>query len=113
MTHLHFTFVQALFWLIVAHCVCDYPLQGDFLSRAKNHTSPIAGVPWWIALIAHAAIHAGAVALITGSTFLALAEFVLHVYIDYMKCGGLTSFRTDQALHIACKIAWALLIARA
>ena len=26
--------------LIAGHCLADYPLQGDFLSKAKNRTAP-------------------------------------------------------------------------
>jgi hypothetical protein len=33
--------------LVAAHALCDYPLQGDFLARAKNRAAPIAGVPWY------------------------------------------------------------------
>lgn len=95
-------------WLIVAHCVCDYPLQGDFLARAKNHRAPIAGVDWWIALAAHAVIHAGAVWFITRSPILAALEFVAHVAIDYAKCEGATSFRQDQLAHVVCKALWVL-----
>ena len=35
-----------LFWLMVGHALADYPLQGDFLAKAKNRTAPIPGVPW-------------------------------------------------------------------
>ncbi|WP_312052289.1 hypothetical protein [Brevundimonas diminuta] len=49
--------------LIVAHVVCDYPLQGDFLAKAKSRFAPIPGVPWQQALGAHAIMHGGAVAL--------------------------------------------------
>jgi hypothetical protein len=98
-----------LFWLLAAHAVCDYPLQGDFLARAKNHTAPIPGVPFYQALGAHAFIHGGAVALITGSLWLGLAETILHAAIDYAKCDGRTSLNQDQALHVACKCLWAVL----
>lgn len=46
-----------LFWLLVAHALCDYPLQGDFLARGKNrHAWPsvLDGVAVWPhALTAH------------------------------------------------------------
>jgi hypothetical protein len=58
--------VLLLIALLTAHALADYPLQGDFLSKAKNRMAPIPGVPWRQALGAHAFIHAGAVALITG-----------------------------------------------
>lgn len=96
--------------MVAAHALADYPLQGDFLAKAKNHTAPIPGVPWYQALTAHSAIHAGAVGVITGSLWLGLAEFVLHAATDYAKCDGRISFNTDQAIHIACKALWAALI---
>lgn len=101
-----------LFWLLVAHALCDYPLQGDFLARAKNHRQPIPGVPWYQALAAHALIHGGAVALLTGSVWFGLAEFSCHVAIDHAKCDGAFGFDVDQAIHVACKVAWALLAVR-
>lgn len=73
--------LQILFWMIVGHAVADYPLQGDFLAKGKNHKQPLPGVPWWICLLAHAMIHAGAVALATGSTVLGMAELIFGNYI--------------------------------
>ncbi len=98
-----------LLLLLAAHCLCDYPLQGDFLAKGKNHTAPLSGVPWYQCLWAHSMIHAGAVALITGSLWLGCAELGVHFVIDYLKCSGKFGFNTDQALHIACKILWSLL----
>lgn len=31
--------MTVLFALLIAHALCDYPLQNDFLSKAKNHTA--------------------------------------------------------------------------
>lgn len=109
------TFGWLLFWLLVGHAVADYPLQGDFLARAKNHTAPILGVPWIHGLLPHALMHAGAVALVTGSAWLAAAEFVAHCTIDHGKCAGwfgqgARAFNIDQALHVACKAVWAVLL---
>jgi hypothetical protein len=95
-----------LWWLLVFHALCDFPLQGDFLARGKNHKQPLPGVPWLIALAAHALIHGGAVALVTGSMSLGLAETLVHAAIDYGKCEGKYGFGVDQALHVICKIAW-------
>lgn len=97
--------------LIAAHALCDYPLQGDFLAKAKNRLAPIPGVPWWQALGAHAAIHGGAVGLITGVWWLGLAEFAAHFVIDDLKCAGrlgtgATAFNADQIAHLVCKAAW-------
>src|SRR5690606_16718402 len=93
--------------LIAAHAVCDYPLQGDFLARAKNRSAPIPGVPWWQALGAHAAIHGGAVGWITGHWWLGVLEAVTHAITDDLKCRGRLTFNQDQAVHVACKVLWA------
>lgn len=95
-----------LFYLLAAHGLCDYPLQGDFLARGKNHRLSLPGVPWYQCLFWHAMIHAGAVALITGNVRLGLAELVAHLFIDYAKCDGRFGFDVDQALHVACKVCW-------
>lgn len=92
--------------LLVGHAICDYPLQGEFLATAKNRAKPVLGVPWWQALGAHALIHAGAVALVTGLWPLGLAEFVAHAITDDAKCKGRLTFNQDQALHAAFKVLW-------
>ncbi|MGA9771679.1 MAG: DUF3307 domain-containing protein [Blastocatellia bacterium] len=93
--------------LLFGHCLADYPLQGDFLSKAKNHRQPITGVPWFQALFAHAVIQGGTVGFITGSVICGCVEFVLHSLIDYLKSDGRLSFNQDQAAHIACKFIYA------
>lgn len=102
--------MDMLFLLLVWHALADYPLQGDFLAKAKNETAPIPGVPWWQAMLAHSLIHAGGVFLITGSTYMAMIELVLHYSIDRAKCTGKIGFNGDQALHVACKIGYAATI---
>jgi len=92
--------------LVVGHALADYPLQGDFLSKAKNRAAPIPGVPWWQALGAHSVIHGGAVGLITGIWWLGVAEAVVHAFIDDAKCKGRLTFSQDQSLHIALKALW-------
>lgn len=98
--------------MLIGHALADYPLQGDWLSRAKNPT--LALVPgediWPLALASHAAIHAGVVWIITGSSVLASFEFAAHACIDYSKCRGRLSYNRDQGAHIACKIVWAVLL---
>lgn len=100
--------LELLALLLAAHALCDYPLQGDWLSKAKNHRLDL--VPgeriWPGALLGHAAIHGAAVGLITGSVVLGLLEFAAHTVIDYAKCDGRLSYNTDQALHVACKALW-------
>lgn len=99
------------FALLVAHMLADYPLQGDFLAKAKNRTAPIPGVPWEQAMVAHCAIHGGAVGLITGHWWLGVAEAVIHFVTDDAKCRGKISFNVDQAIHIHCKLIWVIVAA--
>ncbi|MEY9674538.1 DUF3307 domain-containing protein [Bradyrhizobium elkanii] len=102
----------ALFWMLVGHAVADYPLQGDWLSRAKNPRFDLVPgeVIWPGALLSHALIHAGAVQLATGSWSLALLELAVHAAIDWTKCSGRIGYNVDQALHVGCKIVWAGLL---
>jgi len=73
---------------------------------------PIPGVPWYQCLMAHALIQAGGVALVTGSVLLGGLEAIAHFGIDYLKCRGAFSYNIDQALHVACKVAWMALLQR-
>lgn len=102
-------FWQMLGALIVAHALADYPLQGDFLSRAKNRTAPIPGVPWYQAMGAHVVIHGGFVWAITGLWWLGVAEAVFHAITDDLKCRSRITFNQDQSVHLALKVAWALI----
>jgi hypothetical protein len=94
------------FYLLAAHALCDFPLQGDYLAKGKNHRAPLPGTPWGICLAAHALIHGGAVALITGSLWLGIAETVAHAGIDFIKCEGWIDYTLDQILHLVCKGVW-------
>jgi Protein of unknown function (DUF3307) len=98
-----------LLLLFAGHALCDYPLQGQFLSEAKNQTKPIPGIPWYQALGAHALIHAGMVYLITGIYTFAVCEFVAHFWTDYSKSAMRLTFNQDQAIHYGCKVVWAAL----
>jgi hypothetical protein len=99
------------FWLLVAHFVADYPLQGDTTAREKNRHSTTElqkHVPWFYWLTAHALMHGGAVALITGWLTLGAAETLAHWLIDFGKCERWYSIHADQALHLGCKVVWLL-----
>lgn len=100
--------IEILFLMLAAHAVCDYPLQGDWLAKAKNPNLQL--VPgetiWPLALASHAIIHAAAVYLITGLWSLALLEFCFHWFIDWGKCRGYWGYNMDQILHIVCKLWW-------
>jgi len=100
--------VRLLFLMIAAHALCDIPLQGDFLSRAKRGIDP--NFPAWLALFYHGMIHAGAVLLITGSMLTALGEVTIHALTDAAKCRNHISGKVDQAIHLGCKLVWLLLI---
>jgi hypothetical protein len=96
-----------LFWLIAAHFVIDYPLQGDTTAKQKNPNcdNPLSvHVPWYYWMTAHAIMHAAAVAYITKNPIATLCEFVAHFVIDYQKCKGHISIHTDQILHVSCKL---------
>jgi hypothetical protein len=98
--------VNQLFFLLVAHAICDYPLQGDFLAQAKSRHTAIGKTFWPHALTAHSLIHGGAVAFITGNVWLGLAETIAHWLIDWGKCENKYGIHADQALHVGCKFAW-------
>lgn len=102
--------MTTFFLLLVGHALADFPLQGDYLARAKDHTKPLPGTPWAIALLAHALIHAGAVYVVTQSMRCALAELVSHAVIDWLKCNGDVCYVGDQAAHVTMKgfYAWSL-----
>lgn len=106
-------------WMMFSHCLFDYPLQGDFLARAKRRGG-VPGVPWAHALFAHAFLQAGGVMLVTGSLRLFACELVAHWAIDYWKCstGEFGSpiaeryYSIDQQLHWLCKLLWIILLTR-
>lgn len=104
-----FDVVVLLFWLLVGHALCDFPLQGNYLSAAKR--AGAASMHWGWALTWHSMIHAGAVALVTGSVALGILELVSHWSIDFGKTRGKFSDSFDQALHVACKFAWLVVMA--
>lgn len=95
-----------MLWLLLcAHFLADYPLQGDFLSLNKSRKGPNY-VPWWHALVAHAFIHGGFVAIITDHWWLGLAETCIHAMTDHLKCEKRIGINFDQSIHIICKIVW-------
>jgi hypothetical protein len=99
--------LSTFWWLVVGHFVADYPLQTDFVAKFKARAASLAAVPWYYVLSGHAATHAAAVGLVTGSPPLAALEFAAHWLIDWAKCEGKTGIHADQLLHVACKALWA------
>lgn len=92
-----------LIYLLCGHYLADFGLQNDFTAKFK---APGSAPFWFHVLISHCAIQALPVLLITGMWQLAVAEFVSHFAIDFLKCKGILSFNEDQALHIFCKLVW-------
>jgi hypothetical protein len=102
--------IETLLCLLAVHAICDSPLQPGVLSAAKRKGG-VPGFPWPVALGAHALIHAGGVALVTGSLWLGAAEFFAHALIDHAKTRGWLSLVQDQGLHVGCKIVWVIVLA--
>jgi hypothetical protein len=102
--------------LLIGHALADYALQTDFMARAKNRhlTRAVSDAPpgtlWLYVLSAHAAIHAGAVWILTGCGWLGLAEFILHWLIDWLRMENRISFCTDQFTHLGCKAVYVALM---
>lgn len=112
------TSAETLWWLVVGHAVADFWAQSDALARMKNRhraSEPPPGAAaqaiWPYALTAHVLMHGAAVALVTGSVWLGLAEAAAHWMIDFAKCENWIGIHRDQAAHLACKVAWWLLAA--
>lgn len=107
------------FAMAIGHVFGDYPLQGSFLAMGKNRNldaSVLFGgnkAPkdlWVHSLTAHCMIHSGIVWMITGSGLLALIELVLHWITDFIRCEKKISYNTDQFIHFACKLLYAIVI---
>ena len=96
--------IENILWVLLAHYIADYPLQGDFLAQTKGK--------YWYSLFAHSMIYSLTVSL----CFKLLGIFVIwkfvvlylsHYIIDYVKANAknkekaLTSYLyIDQGLHI-------------
>ena len=113
--------VQAPFWfpdkgsvlgtlvlLFAGHALFDYPLQGQFLSDAKNRHKNV-DEHWTRALFAHSMMHCAMVYVVTGSLVFGLAELVIHFATDYAKCEQWIDSTEDQAIHYLCKVLWGIL----
>lgn len=104
---------QLFFWLLVAHAVCDFPLQGEYLANAKNRNTELgkafSGMLWPWHLFCHSLIHGGAVAYVTGSITLGCAEVMVHMVTDFLKTENKIGYATDQAIHVLSKLLWAVL----
>lgn len=101
--------LQVFALLAMGHFLGDFGLQSDRMAvekcRGKDHTLPWQ---WW--LISHAAIHALLVSVLTGFVWLGVAEWALHILIDYGKCRHRYGLGVDQLLHLSCKALWVVLL---
>ena len=108
----------ALFFkLLMGHAVGDYVLQPSPMSQAKCRNNSLQAQhgpdfpPWYYWLSAHALTHAGIVYLITGSYLFAVIELLSHWLIDHLKCENKIGLHQDQALHLAFKALYCVLLA--
>ncbi len=101
--------LNLLILLGLAHFFCDFVLQSDRMAKEKvPGLDSTLNWRWW--LIAHAATHGLAVALITSIPLLGVAETVAHAIIDWLKGRLHFSLALDQSAHLACKLIWVCLI---
>lgn len=105
--------MEWVLWLLLAHYIADYPLQGDFLAQTKGK--------YWYSLFVHSMIYALTISL----CFKLLGVFALwkviiligsHMTIDVIKAQAknkdkaLTTYLyIDQLLHISIDIVLFLL----
>jgi hypothetical protein len=108
--------MEVAFALLAAHAVCDFVLQpvamgnGKSRRRARAEPPPPDSPPWYYWLFAHALTHGGAVYVVTGAWYFGAVETALHAGIDHLKCERKISFHQDQACHVACKLAYVLVL---
>jgi hypothetical protein len=97
-----------ILWVLLAHYIADYPLQGDFLAQTKGK--------YWYSLFVHSIIYGLTIAL----CFRLIGVFAIwkailligsHMIIDYKKATAknkdkaLTTYLyIDQILHLIINI---------
>lgn len=96
--------IENILWLLLAHYIAEYPLQGDFLAQTKGK--------YWYSLFAHSMIYSLTICLcfkLLGvfAVWKFIVLLVSHLIIDYKKATvknkdkALTSYLyIDQGLHI-------------
>ncbi|BDD79767.1 hypothetical protein [Burkholderia phage FLC9] len=100
-----------LFLLVWGHFLADFPLQGPYLSEAKNPNSEAGKDGWWVyCMFAHVTIHAGFVYLFTGSFRCAFVELIGHSLVDHAKCEGWLTHKQDQRIHLCMKVFYVLMV---
>ena len=105
--------IENILWILLAHYIADYPLQGDFLAQTKGK--------YFYSLLAHSMIYGLTVAValkLLGlfAIWKALILIVSHIIIDYNKATAkdktkaLTTYLyIDQLLHILINIAMVII----
>ena len=96
--------LTVFFFLLCGHALVDFALQSEQMQQSKRRSENPRD--WWIVLSAHTLLHGGAVAIVLGSPLLGLFETVAHFCIDAGRGARWYGFRTDQALHVFCKVLW-------
>lgn len=107
-------FLTCLGLLMIGHAIGDVALQPGWLAIAKRPGGD-AWLDWPSALGGHAAIHgllAGDMLIFAGVPAMAAVPFILaetmaHGLADFAKCRGAIGMKTDQAIHVGCKVMWA------
>lgn len=99
-------FLLMLFLMLAGHALADGPLQPPEISAGKRAPKFSTRAQF---LLIHGFIHGGAVAIVTQLWWLGLAETIVHIAIDRSKGRRWIGWRTDQALHVICKVIWALI----
>lgn len=102
--------MENILWLILAHYILDYPLQGGFLAQTKGK--------YWYSLFAHSMIYGLGMAfvlnLMNTDNIIPKALFLVasHMFIDMVKATArnkdkaLTTYLyIDQLLHIIINVA--------
>lgn len=89
--------------MLAGHYVADRILQPGYLANGKRLDDVMER---WRALVLHGVAHGFFVSVITSSPILAIAEVVTHAAIDRGKCRGHYGMKTDQSLHVMCKLVW-------
>ena len=97
-----------ILWVLLAHYIADYPLQGDFLAQTKSK--------YWYSLLAHSIIYGLTIALCyklidVFAIWKAIVLIGSHMIIDYKKATAknkdkaLTTYLyIDQILHLIINI---------
>ena len=92
--------------LLFSHYIADAHLQPPAMSSGKRSADSETRLRW---LFAHGAVHGFVVALFLPFPF-PLLELWSHVAIDRGKGKGWYGTKTDQTLHVLCKVLWLALL---